>query len=74
MYTVDRVADVLTGCDDQRERYQQDHREAVVQSEDGTVGVNVRDFNEALEAAEYVQHLGAERHQGRENDRALAPG
>lgn len=74
VYAVDGVADVLAGGDDQGERDEYDDRETVVQSEDGAVGVNVRDFNEALETAKYVQHLGTERHRGRERDRAaLAP-
>lgn len=75
VYAVDRVADVLAGGDDQGERDQYNHREAVVQSKDSAVGVDVRDFNEALETTEYVQHFGTERHRGREKDRAVtAPG
>jgi len=58
---VDGVADVLAGGDDQRERYQQDDREAVVQAEHGAVDVDVRDLYEALQAAEYVQHLDSDR-------------
>lgn len=58
VYTVDGVADVLASCDDQGERYQQDHSQAVMQAEDGAVDVDVRDFYETLQTAKYVQHLG----------------
>lgn len=59
VYTVDGVAHVLSGRDDQRERDQQDHREAVVQPEDGCVDVYVRNLDQAFQAPEYVQHLGS---------------
>lgn len=58
VYTIDGIADVLAGCDDQGERYQQDHSQAVMQAEDGAVDVDVRDFYETLQTAKYVQHLG----------------
>lgn len=58
MYTVDRIANVLAGCDNQGERYQQDHSQAVMQAEDGAVDMDVRDFYETLQTAKYVQHLG----------------
>jgi len=58
MYTVDRIADVLTGCDNQGERYQQDHSQTVMQAEDGAVDVDMRDFYETLQTTKYVQHLG----------------
>lgn len=57
VYAVDRIADVLAGRHYQRERDQQDYRKAVVETKDGRVDVDVRYFNEALQAAEYVQHL-----------------
>lgn len=58
VYAVDGIADVLAGCDDQGERYQQDHSQAVMQAEDGAVDMDVRDFYETLQTAKYVQHLG----------------
>lgn len=58
VYAVDGIADVLAGCDDQRERYQQDHSQAVMQAEDGAVDMDVRDFYETLQTTKYVQHLG----------------
>lgn len=58
VYTIDGIADVLAGCDDQGERYQQDHSQAVMQAEDGAVDMDVRDFYETLQTAKYVQHLG----------------
>lgn len=58
VYAVDGIADVLAGRDDQGERYQQDHSQAVMQAEDGAVDVDVRDFYETLQTAKYVQHLG----------------
>lgn len=66
VYAVDGIADVLASGDDQGERDQQDHGEAVMQSEDGAVDVNMRDFNKALQTAEYVQHLGTGRYRMRE--------
>lgn len=57
VYAVDGVADVLAGRDDQGERYQQDHGQAVMQAEDGAVDMDVRDFYETLQTAKYVQHL-----------------
>lgn len=61
VYAVDGIADVLAGRDDQGERYQQDHSQAVMQAEDGAVDVDVRDFYETLQTAKYVQHLGSTR-------------
>lgn len=58
VYTIDGIADVLAGCDDEGERYQQDHSQAVMQAEDGAVDMDVRDFYETLQTAKYVQHLG----------------
>lgn len=63
VYAIDGIADVLAGGDDEGERYQQDHGEAVMQAKNGAVGMNVRDFYKALEAAKYVEHLGTERYQ-----------
>lgn len=54
---IDWIAHVLTSGDDQRERDQQDHGEAVVQAEYGAVYVYVRDLYKALQTAKYVQHL-----------------
>lgn len=58
VYTVYRIAHVLAGGDDQRERHEYHDGDRVVQSEDGRVYGNVADFDEGLEAAEYVQHVG----------------
>lgn len=73
VYAVDRIADVLASGDDQRERYQQDHREAVMQTEHRAVDVDVRDLYEALQAAEYVQHLGTARSHRRGDQGTLGP-
>lgn len=55
---VDGVADVLSRRDDETERQQDHHRDAVVQPEDGRVYVDVADFDEILQTPEYVQHGG----------------
>ena len=55
---VDRVAHVLSRRHDEAERQQDHHRDAVVQPEHGRVDVDVADFDQVLEAAEYVQHGG----------------
>lgn len=41
VYAIDGIADVLAGGDDEGERYQYDHSEAVMQAKDGTVDVNM---------------------------------
>lgn len=55
---VDGVPDVLSRRHNEAEREQDHHRDAVVQPEDGRVDVDVADFDEVLEASEYVQHGG----------------
>ena len=55
---VDRVAHVLSRRHNETEGEQDHHRDAVVQPEDGRVDVDVADFDEVLETAEYVQHGG----------------
>ena len=55
---VDRITDVLPRRHDETEGEQDHHRDAVVQPEDGRVDVDVADFDEVLETAEYVQHGG----------------
>lgn len=59
---IDWIAHVLTSGDDQRERDQQDHGEAVVQAEYGAVDVYVRDLYKALQTTKYVQHLGTKQY------------
>jgi len=56
VHAVDRVADVLPGGDDQAERGQQHHGQAVVEPEHGRVDVHVADFHQALQAPEHVKH------------------
>lgn len=56
VHAVDRVADVLSRGDDQAERGQQHHSQAVVQPEHGRVDVHVADFYQALQAPEHVKH------------------
>jgi len=56
VHAVDRVADVLPGGDDQAERGQQHHGQAVVEPKHGRVDVNVADFHQALQAPEHVKH------------------
>lgn len=68
VYAVDGIADVLASRDDQGERYQQDHSQAVMQAEDGAVDMDMRDFYETLQTAEYVQHLGTERYQNKRSE------
>ncbi len=55
---VDRIADVLSRRHNETERQQDHDRDAVVQPEDGRVYVDVADFDQVLETAEYVQHGG----------------
>ena len=55
---VDGVADVLSRCHNETEGQQDHHRDTVVQPEDGRVYVDVADFDQVLETAEYVQHGG----------------
>lgn len=55
---IDRIANVLPGSDDQRERDEKDDRETVVQPEHSCVDVHVRDLDQAFQASEYVQHFG----------------
>lgn len=56
VHAVDRVADVLARGDDQAERGQQHHGQAVVHAEHGRVDVHVADFYQALQAPEHVKH------------------
>jgi len=56
VHAVDRVADVLPGGDDQAERRQQHHGQAVVEPEHGRIDVHVADFHQALQAPEHVKH------------------
>lgn len=56
VHAVDRVANVLPGGDDQAERGQQHHGQAVVEPEHGRVDVHVADFHQALQAPEHVKH------------------
>lgn len=56
VHAVNRVAHVLAGGDDQAERGQQHHGQAVVQPEHGRVDVHVADFHQALQAPERVKH------------------
>ena len=53
---VDGVADILPGRHNQAEGQQTDDGEGVVEPEDGRVDVNVADFDQGLQAAEYVDH------------------
>lgn len=55
---VDGVADVLSRRHNETEGQQDHHRDGVVQPEDGRVDVDVADFDQVLETAEYVQHGG----------------
>ena len=58
---VDRVADILSRRHNQTEGQQDHHCDTVVQPEDGRVDVDVADFDQVLETAEYVQHGGRSR-------------
>jgi len=58
---VDRVADILSRRHNEAEGQQDHHRDGVVQPEDGRVDVDVADFDQVLETAEYVQHGGRSR-------------
>ena len=58
---VDGVADVLSRRHNQTEGQQDHHRDAVVQAEHGRVNVDVADFDQVLQSAEYVQHGGSRR-------------
>lgn len=55
---VDWVADILSCGHNQTERQQYHNRDAVVQSEYRRVDVDVTDFDQVLETAEYVKHVG----------------
>ena len=55
---VDRVAHILSRRHNQAERQQYHHRDAVVQPEHGRVDVDVADFDQVLQAAKYVEHVG----------------
>ena len=55
--TVDGVADILSGGDNQRESQQEADGHGVVQPKNGTVDCHLADFDEALEASEHVQHF-----------------
>ena len=55
---VDRIADILSRCHNETEGQQDHHRDTIVQPEDGRVYVDVADFDQVLETAEYVQHGG----------------
>lgn len=56
VHAVDGVAHVLPRGDDQAERGQQHHGQAVVEPEHGRVDVHVADFHQALQAPEHVKH------------------
>lgn len=55
---IDRVTDVLTGRDEQRERHQNDDSRLVVQSEYVIVDTYAVDFQQPLDGAEHVEHGG----------------
>jgi len=57
--TVDGVADVLPGRDQQRERHQDDHGRLVVQSEYVVVDAHAVDLQQPLDGAENVEHVAA---------------
>lgn len=56
VHTVNGVTDILARRHDQAERDKHHHSDRVMQPEHGRVNVHVRDLDEVLEAAEYVQH------------------
>jgi len=58
---VDRVADVLSRRHNQTEGQQDHHRDAVMQPEHGGVNVDVANFDQVFQSAEYVQHGGSRR-------------
>jgi len=70
VYTIDRIADILASGDDQGKCYQYNHSKTVMHAEDGAVDMNMRDLYKALQTAEYVQHLGTERHRTKGSGRA----
>jgi len=55
--TVNGVAHVLPGGDDERKGQQAHHREGVMQPEDGAVNMHMADLDQVFEAAEYVYHF-----------------
>lgn len=57
--TVNGVSDILPGGDDETEGDEDDHGDGVMQPEDRGVNVDVADFDQVLQATEYVQHLKA---------------
>lgn len=66
---VDRVADVLSGSDEQRERHQDDDGRLVVQSEYVVVDAHVVDLEQPLYGAENVEHVSGRRSSRARNKR-----
>ena len=56
MDAVNGVANILPSRDNQAECQQADNGESVVEPEYGRVDVHVADFDQGLEASEYVDH------------------
>ena len=56
VYAVNRVANILPSRDNQAEGQQADNGESVVEPEYGRIDVHVADFDQGLEASEYVDH------------------
>ena len=56
VYAVNGVANILPSRDNQAEGQQADNGESVVQPEYGRIDVHVADFDQGLEASEYVDH------------------
>lgn len=57
---VDGVADVLPRRHDQTEGYEHHNRDAVVQTENGRVDVDVADLDQVLQPPKHVEHLFSE--------------
>ena len=58
MNTVDGVAHVLSGSDEEREGEAGHDRDGVVQPEDAGVDLDMGELDQALEPPQQVQHLG----------------
>lgn len=57
--TVDGIAEVLSGRDHYRERYQDDHGDLVMHAKHVIVNANVLEFQQPLYGSEHVEHVAA---------------
>ncbi|EEZ97561.1 hypothetical protein TcasGA2_TC011415 [Tribolium castaneum] len=55
--TIDGIAHILPGRHDETKGHQNEHRDGIVQTKNGRIGVDVVDSDEGLESAEDVQHF-----------------